>query len=65
MWHVDGNDKLKKFGFCIHGCIDGYSRKLLWLKVSSTNNNPKVVVKYFLDTVAEQNGIMIIIIDLK
>ena len=22
-WHVDGNDKLKKFGFCIHRCIDG------------------------------------------
>ena len=25
MWHVDGYDKLKSFGFPIHGCIDGYS----------------------------------------
>ena len=24
MWHVDGYDKLKPFGFPIHGCIDGY-----------------------------------------
>lgn len=23
IWHCDGNDKLKMFGFVIHGCIDG------------------------------------------
>ena len=23
LWHVDGYDKLKPYGFCIHGCIDG------------------------------------------
>ena len=22
-WHIDGYDKLKPFGFAIHGCIDG------------------------------------------
>ena len=33
MWHVDGNDKLIGFGFYIHGCVDGYSRKVIWLKV--------------------------------
>ena len=48
-WHVDGYDKPKPFGFCIHGCIDGYSRKVLWLEVASTNNNPSVVCKYYLD----------------
>lgn len=26
MWHIDGNDKLKPYGFAIHGCIDGFSR---------------------------------------
>ena len=30
-WHIDGYDKLKRFGFPIHGCIDGFSRKLIWL----------------------------------
>ena len=28
-WHIDGHDKLKPFGFAIHGAIDGYSRKVL------------------------------------
>ena len=23
VWHMDGYDKLKPFGFCIHECIDG------------------------------------------
>ena len=31
---MDGFDKLKPYGFPIHGCIDGFSRKLLWLEVS-------------------------------
>ena len=24
VWHVDGYDKLKPYGFPIHGCIDGW-----------------------------------------
>ena len=31
VWHIDGHDKLKPFGFSVHGCIDGFSRKLTWL----------------------------------
>ena len=31
VWHVDGYDKLKPYGFCINGAIDGYSRRILWL----------------------------------
>jgi hypothetical protein len=33
IWHVDGYDKLKPYGFPIHGAIDGFSRYLFWLKV--------------------------------
>ena len=29
-WHIDGYDKLKPDGFAIRGCIDGYSRKIIW-----------------------------------
>lgn len=50
IWHMDGYDKLKPFGFCIHGAIDGFSRRLIWLEVSDTNNNPKLVAKYYLDS---------------
>ena len=53
VWHVDGYDKLKPYGFAIHGAIDGFSRKVLWLRVGATNNNPKVVATYFLQTTLE------------
>ena len=33
-WHANGYDKLTPYGFPIHGCIDGFSRKMLWIKVS-------------------------------
>ena len=41
--HIDSDDKLKTFGFPIHRCIDGFSRKLMWL-VASTSNNDIVIV---------------------
>lgn len=56
VWHVDGYDKLKPYGFPIHGCIDGYSRKVLWLKVCRTNNNPAVTGQHFLDAVKKYGG---------
>ena len=27
--HVDGNDKIKQYGFPTHSCIDGFSRKVI------------------------------------
>ena len=56
VWHVDGYDKLKPYGFPVHGCIDGYSRKILWLKVSRTNNDPAVTGQHFLDAVEKYDG---------
>ena len=41
--HIDDNDKLKRFGFAIHGAIDGFSRKLHWLVVFTKNNDPLVI----------------------
>jgi hypothetical protein len=29
VWSCDGYDKLKRYGFSIHGCVDVYSRFLL------------------------------------
>ena len=43
IWHLDGYDELKPYGFCIHGCIGGYSRQIMWLEVGRTNNHPGVV----------------------
>ena len=39
IWHIDGYDKIKPYGFAIHGVIDRFSRKILWLRVASSNNN--------------------------
>ena len=33
-WHIDGYDKLKPFGIVIHEAIDGYSQRIIWLKLS-------------------------------
>ena len=51
IWHIDGHDKLKRFGFSIHGCIDGFSRRLIWLEVGATNKNPETIAKYYLDAI--------------
>ena len=56
LWHLDGYDKLKPFGFCIHGCIDGYSRRIMWLEVGTTNNDPRVIAKYYIDCVRQVGG---------
>ena len=57
LWHIDGWDKLKPYGFSVHACIDGFSRRLLWLEVSTTNKHPNVVVDYFLSTVQQLGGV--------
>lgn len=61
MWHLDGNDKLKPYGFCIHGCIDGFSRKLIWLEVSSNNKHPSVVLNYYLKAVEKLGMVPLIL----
>ena len=55
-WHIDGYDKIKPFGFAIHGGIDGYSRRIMWLVVDRTNNDPSVTAKFFIDTIEEIGG---------
>lgn len=55
-WHCDGYDKLKPFGFPIHGCIDGWSRKILWLYVTRSNNQPNNIAAYYLDAVEGYGG---------
>lgn len=56
IWHLDGNDKIKPYGFSIHGCIDGFSRKMIWLRVAPSNKNPAMIANYFLDAVTNVKG---------
>ena len=50
---IDGNGKLKPLGFSIHGCIIGYSKKGLRLEVSSSNKNPHIVAKLYMDATTD------------
>ena len=52
----DCYDKLKPSGFPIHGAIDGYSRKILWLKVARTSNSPDMIGSFYSQTVGRLGG---------
>ena len=51
LWHVDSYDKLKPYGICINGAVDGFSRMVIWLHAYTTSSNPRVISAYFLDEV--------------
>ncbi|XP_066288571.1 uncharacterized protein [Branchiostoma lanceolatum] len=54
--NVRRNDKLKPYGFCLHGCINGYSRRCMWLHVGTTNKDAAVVATLYLNTVNQLEG---------
>ena len=55
-WHVDDYDKLKSFGFPIHGWINGSSHKIIWLKTVHSNNNPFIIGAIFLEYLKQYEG---------
>ena len=52
LWHLDGNHKLIRWSFVIHGCVDGYSRRIMFLKCNN-NNKACTVVALFLKAVVD------------
>ena len=57
VWHIDGFDKLKPYGSSVHECIDGYSRRIIWLEVSASNKCPDLIAYYYLSSAKNVNGI--------
>ncbi|XP_041361574.1 uncharacterized protein LOC121377582 [Gigantopelta aegis] len=57
VWHLDSYDKLKPYGICINGCIDGFSRHIIWMEVNKTSNDPNVIGGYFAQAVLDTGGI--------
>ena len=51
VWHIDSNHKLIRWRMVIHGAIDGYSRKILYLKCAK-NNRASSVISYFSEAVS-------------
>lgn len=56
VWHFDAMDKLKPYGIGISGCIDGFSRKIIWLEANSTTNDPEYIGGFFLNAVERLGG---------
>jgi hypothetical protein len=52
LWHIDGHHSLVRWGFVLHGAIDGYSRLIVFLKCS-TNNYKETVSELFENAIAE------------
>ena len=48
LWHIDGHHSLINRGLVIHGCIDGFSRLICFLKCG-TNNKKQTVEALFLE----------------
>ena len=56
LWHIDGHHSLIRWKFVIHGCIDGKSRKIMFLK-ANTNNLAETVLCLFLNAIAFEGGL--------
>ena len=57
LWHMDGNHKLANaYGFVLHGAIDGYSRRIIYLECN-TNNRAQTVLSAFLQGVRSVQAI--------
>ena len=48
LWHLDGHHALIRWKMVIHGCVDGYSRRIMFLRCSA-NNLAETVLELFLD----------------
>ncbi|XP_019858930.1 PREDICTED: uncharacterized protein LOC109587130 isoform X2 [Amphimedon queenslandica] len=52
LYHIDGHHKLIRWKFVVHGCIDGYSRRIIYLQASN-NNKAETVLQLFRDSVSK------------
>ncbi|KAK6993193.1 hypothetical protein R3P38DRAFT_2800929 [Favolaschia claudopus] len=51
LWHMDGNEKLRPWGFYVHGCVDGHSRLIIYLACCN-NKRSKTVEALFMHAVS-------------
>lgn len=56
VWHIDSYDKLKPYDIAINGCIDGFSRKIIWMESNSTNSDPKDIADFYIKAVQRRRG---------
>ncbi len=57
---MDQHDKWKCFGLYWHGCLDGFTGKILWLIVWWTNSNPRFVCAQYLEAMRNFSGMLVL-----
>lgn len=50
LWHIDGHHKLIRWNMVIHAGIDGYSRKIMFARVSDNNRAATVTAAFMAAT---------------
>ena len=56
LWHLDGHHSLIRWKIVIHGCIDGFSRRIIFLR-SNSNNLAETVLELFLAAVQSDGNL--------
>lgn len=39
----------------IHGCVDGFSRQIIWLNAGVSNKNPNIIATYYIESIRKHN----------
>ena len=39
LWHIDTDIKLRHWRLSIHGCVDGFSRSIIYLRINDNNQS--------------------------
>ena len=55
LWHLDRNHKLLRWRFVIHGCIDRFSRKIIFLCCNISNRDGTVL--YVFENAVAADGL--------
>jgi hypothetical protein len=58
-WAMDQHDKWWQFGLFWHGCLDGFTGKILWLVVWWNNSNPKFGCSQYIKAIRKFGGMSI------
>ena len=56
LWHIDGHHSLIRWNLIIYGCIDGKSRKVMFLRCNP-NNLAQTVLDLFQNSIQENGGL--------
>ena len=47
VWHMDANMKLSLWGFVVQGCVDGFSRAIIYLTCAACNSAALTLNSHF------------------